>query len=106
MADGSDLGTSRPRTFVHIGAMKTGTSFLQHRLWSSRTALAEQVGVQGPFAQLGQERARALEDRFSHDYRSGSANAVTRVGSSLTPCTSTGKPVFSSSSASSGVRLP
>lgn len=43
--DGADtpeaagLGRSRPRTFVHIGAMKTGTSFLQAVLWGNRERL-------------------------------------------------------------------
>jgi hypothetical protein len=34
-------GISRPRVYVHVGAAKTGTTYLQHLLWRHREALRE-----------------------------------------------------------------
>lgn len=45
MSDSAHLSSSPsgepPRTYLHIGAMKTGTSFVQNVLWANRPRLAE-----------------------------------------------------------------
>jgi hypothetical protein len=55
----SEVSVSR-RIYVHIGEPKTGTSFLQHALWSNRAQLAAQ-GVALPGYSYG-GHARASQD--------------------------------------------
>lgn len=56
------LQPSRKRVFVHIGAPKTGTSFLQQVLWRNRAALAAD-GVCYPLERPGEHRHAALDLR-------------------------------------------
>ena len=56
----SEVSGSR-RIFVHIGEPKTGTSFLQHALWSNRAQLAAQGIVLPGYSYGG--HARASQDR-------------------------------------------
>ncbi|MDQ4007255.1 MAG: hypothetical protein M3211_04050 [Actinomycetota bacterium] len=51
-----------PRVFVHVGAPKTGTTFLQNVLWTNRDALAED-GVLYPYARPHEHFAAMLDLR-------------------------------------------
>jgi hypothetical protein len=53
-------GDRRPRVYLHIGEPKTGTTFLQHAMWSNRARLAAQ-GVLLPGYQR-QDHSRASRD--------------------------------------------
>jgi len=62
----TDADRSRPRVFLHVGAPKSGTTFLQRALWRNRDALAG-AGYRLPGTAAREMFLAAIEVRETHE---------------------------------------
>ncbi|MGI8676623.1 MAG: hypothetical protein ACR2JT_06790 [Nocardioidaceae bacterium] len=68
------MSAVRPEIYLHVGAPKTGTTFLQSVLWGSRKQLCQQ-GVTLPGRGIGQHAHAALDVREMYDEKTHAPRA-------------------------------